>query len=244
MTLPDALSLCTVIDATWPAAAVLDLDPWTIRTGAGGGNRVSAATARRDVRTEELPRAAQAMRDLGQEPVFQIRPGDDATDAVLAKAGYLKRDETVIYAAPIATIATHRPPPVTAFTVWPPLAAQADIWAQGGIGPARLAIMDRVRGLKTSIFGRTDDRPAATLFVALHGDIAMLHALEVAPVFRRRGLAQQLTRAAAFWAQGQGATIFSLLATTGNGAANALYQGLGMTDVGRYHYRALPKDTS
>ena len=242
MTQTDALTLCDVIDATWPPATVQCLGPWIIRNGAGGGNRVSAATAIRAVCANDLAPAEQAMRALGQEPLFQLRPGDNAIDAMLNQAGYLVRDETAIYAAPIATLTTQRPPPVTAFTVWPPLAAQTDIWAQGGIGPARLAIMARVNGPKTTFLGRIDDRPAATLFLALHGGIAMLHALEIAPAFRRRGLAQKMTRAAAFWAQARGATTFSLLATTENRAANALYQGLGMTDVGRYHYRALPKD--
>lgn len=244
MTQADSLMLFDVIDTTWPSEAQQHVGPWIIRNGAGGGNRVSAATANGTVRACNVAPAEQAMRALGQKPLFQMRPSDEATDAVLDRAGYVVRDETALYAASITTLTTQRPPPVTAFTVWPPLAAQTDIWAQGGVGPARLAVMDRVSCTKTTFLGRIDDRPAATLFVAVHGGIAMLHALEVAPAFRRRGLAQQMTRAAAFWAQARGATTFSLLATTGNGAANALYQGLGMTVVAGYHYRALPKDAS
>ncbi|MBS1302119.1 GNAT family N-acetyltransferase [Loktanella sp. SALINAS62] len=233
-----------VIDATWPAAQTQAVGPWVIRHGAGGGNRVSAATASAPVTADDLAMAETAMRDLGQEIVFALRPGDDAVDQVLAQAGYIRCDETIIYACPIRLLTAPKPPPVTAFTVWPPLAVQRDIWADGGIGAARLAVMDRAAGPKTTILGRIDDRPAATLFVALHDAVAMLHALDVAVAHRRKGLAATLTRAAAIWADGQGAQTFSLLATVANTGANALYQGLGMAQVGRYHYRAKPKDAT
>lgn len=227
-----------VIDATWPAAARHDVGPWVIRTGKGGGNRSSAATANGPVTAADVALAAGAMRDLGQDPLFMVRQGEDALDALLADKGHAIRDATLIRACPVATLTQHPVPPVTAFTVWPPLAAQRDIWAAGQIGPARLAVMDRVAGPKTTLFGRIDDRPAGTLFVAMHGDTAMLHALEIAPAHRRRGLARHLTVAAARWAQGQGAAQFSLLVTATNVAANALYAGLGLAEVGHYHYRA------
>ena len=231
-----------VIDATWPAAARRTVGPWVIRTGQGGGNRASAATAAGPFDAAEVARGAQAMRDLGQEVVFMVRDGEDALDAVLADAGCTVRDATLIRACPVDRLTKESVPPVTAFTVWPPLAAQRDIWAQGHIGPARLAVMDRVTGPKTTIFGRIDDRPAGTLFVAMHDNTAMLHALEVAPEHRRKGLAQHLTRAAARWAQAQGATRFSLLVTATNAGANALYAGLGLAEVGHYHYRVLPEE--
>ncbi|WP_372805645.1 GNAT family N-acetyltransferase [Loktanella salsilacus] len=232
-----------VIDATWPAAAVRQVGPWTLRSGAGGGNRVSAATANGSVRAQDISVAADAMRAAGQEALFMVRPGEDALDALLAEAGYIKRDETLIRACPTAALTADPVPPVTAFTVWPPLAAQRDIWAGGGVGPARLAIMDRVQGPKTTIFGRIDDRPAGTLFVAIHDGIAMLHALEITQDHRRKGLARHLTRAAARWAQRQGAAEFALLVTAANGGANALYAGLGLGEAGRYHYRAAPQES-
>ena len=33
-----------VLAATWPPAEAMRLGPWTLRRGAGGGSRVSAAT--------------------------------------------------------------------------------------------------------------------------------------------------------------------------------------------------------
>lgn len=242
MTLPDTARVCGAIDATWPAVQEMPVGPWIIRRGAGGGNRVSAARIAGHVLGRDVAPAADAMRALGQRPLFSIRPGDAAADAVLADAGYVVQDETAIFAAPVGDIATVRPLPATVFAVWPPLALQREIWTAGGIGAARLAVMDRVTGPKTTLLGRVGDTPAGCLFVALHGGIAMLHAMEVSPAARRLGLGRDMTRAAAFWAADQGATTFTLLATCANTAAQALYRGLGMRDIGHYHYRALPKD--
>lgn len=230
-----AADLCAVIEETWADAGRITGDTWQLRLGAGGGSRVSAATGTVGPRGLRLVEAAQ--RAAGQAPLWMIREGDAALDSLLAAEGYAVMDPVVAYAAPVATLATARPPPVTTFEVWPPLAVQHEIWAEGGIGPARIAVMMRTRGPKTALLGRLDDRPAGTAFVAIHCGIAMLHALEVAPKWRRRGLATHLLRAAAFWAAGQGAATFSLVVTRANTGANALYASLGMQVVGQYHYR-------
>lgn len=236
---PDALT--ALIDATWPAASVTMRNGWTIRQGAGGGSRVSAATAMTAARLEEHPLAACAMQGLGQTPLFMVRQGEDALDSLLAAAGYTAKDATVCYQAATATLATGRPPPVTCFQVWPPLAVQHEIWAAGGIGPARLAVMHRARDPKTTVLGRMNDTPAATAFAAIHQGTAMLHAIETAAAFRRQGMARHMIRALAHWAQGQGAQTMALLVTRANTGANALYTSLGMAAVEGYHYRIAPE---
>jgi len=237
MTLPDARKLYAVIEGTWPASAKQALGPWTIRLDDSGSSRVSSATAEAPMTEEDIPQAEEAMKEAGQTPLFMIRAGDNALDAMLDARGYLQKDATNMYAAPLAAIATERPPPVTSFEVWPWLACQAEVWAAGGIGKGRLAIMDRARHPKTTLLGRLKDRPAGTVYVGIAADCAMIHALEVATDFRRQGLARYLTQAAAFWAQAQGATYLTLLTTQANTGANALYTSLGMTHVGQYHYR-------
>ncbi|MFN6953015.1 MAG: GNAT family N-acetyltransferase, partial [Albidovulum sp.] len=102
---------------------------------------------------------------------------------------------------------------------------------------ARIAVMERVTGAKAAILARNADRPAGVAFVACHGDEAMLHALEVRPDQRRRGVGATLLHAAANWAADQGATRLSLVVTRQNSAARALYARLGMGIVGQYHYR-------
>jgi N-acetylglutamate synthase len=91
------------------------------------------------------------------------------------------------------------------------------------------------------LLGRLADRPAGCAFVACHGPVAMLHALQVAPDRRRRGLGGRLTRAAAAWAAEQGAGTLALAVEAANAPALALYSRVGMRRAGGYHYRAAPR---
>lgn len=177
------------------------------------------------------------MASLGQDPLFVIWNEDAALDAALAERGYRVNDPVVAYAAPCAGLADPAPPFLSTFPHWPPLGITAALWAEAGTGPARLAVMDRAPLPKCAILGRTGDRAAGVAFVACHGDLAMLHALEVAPQMRRQGVAHNILRAAAGWAQDQGAETLVLLVTQANEGARALYASLGMVVVGQYHYR-------
>ena len=230
-------ALYDAIDATWPAAAITSEGPWRIRDGWGGGQRVSAATASGAIKANDIPLAEAAMEVLGQNPLFMIRGGEDALDMMLADRGYRVKDPVTLYTAPLETLATEHPPRVTCFTIWEPLQIMLDIWDQGGIGPERIAIMHRAQRPKTGILGRLNDSPAATAFVACDGPLAMLHALEVLPHQRRQGMAVWMMRQAAFWALEQGARDLAVLVVDENAPANALYRGLGMVPMARYHYR-------
>ncbi len=238
--LPDASKLMAVCEATWPPAATSQVGAWTIRKGAGGGQRVSSATQNWPVTEADLPAAEAAMRALGQNPIFMIRPGEEHLDEMLAAHGYEVRDPVNIYAMPVAELAAHGAPLTSGIPVWPPLAIMRELWAGAGIGPGRLAVMERAPFPKTTLIGRTEDKPAGAAYVAIHDGIAMLHALEVAPHMRRKGTGRNLLVRAAQWAAGQGAHTFSLIVTRGNHAANPLYAALGMRLVGHYHYRRAP----
>jgi GNAT superfamily N-acetyltransferase len=230
-------ALYDLLEATWPPAFRHRVGPWAIREGQGGGQRVSAATAEGGWAPDDIQLAEHAMSALGQAPIFMIRAGDDALDAALAARGYSIKDPVVAYLGDCAAMAQPAPSPMAAFVHWPPLGIARDIWAEAGIGPARRAVMDRVRGPKCAILGRQNDRASGVAFVAISGDSAMLHALEVVPAQRRQGSAHQIMRAAAGWALDQGATRFALVVTEANAAARALYASLGMAVVGQYHYR-------
>lgn len=226
------------IEATWPPLRKIDTGPWQLREGAGGGKRVSAASAWRPADRGDIAKAEAAMRAMGQTPLFTIRPGDEALDSLLAARGYALADPTKALVAPVSSLTDVPIPPVTAFDIWEPLAIMEEIWAQGGIGPARLAVMHRA-AVKTAIFVRAKDRPAGTAFAALHDDIAMVHAVEVLPAFRRQGLAGWIMRKAAYWAREQGAGTLAVLCTRANVPAQALYSALGFTTCCGYHYRTL-----
>jgi GNAT superfamily N-acetyltransferase len=239
--LPNPSALHAAVAATWPAASLRQAGPFLIREGRRGGSRVSAATALDLVSGSDVPVAEAAMRDLGQVPLFMVRDGEETLDAILARRGYVVKDPVIAFAAPVDLVATAATRQFRTFEVWPPLAVQTEIWAEGHIGPERLAIMHRVAGPKTSVLARIDDSPAGTGFVACDGPLAMLHALEVRPVHRRRGLGAALVRASAIWAGRNGASHLSLMVTRANSAAIALYASLGMVAAAKYHYR-IPAD--
>ena len=237
MTLSSASDIYGAIDATWPAAATETIGPVTLRRGEGGGSRVSAATAEGALSPAQLAEAEALMQAMDQTPLFMIRQGQEALDNQLAEAGYAIKDPVWTYAAPVQTLMSEPLLPVSTFRVWPPLQIALDIWAEGGIGVERVAVMQRAKGARTVLLGRVDDAPAGAAFVAIHGDIAMLHALEIRPDHRRKNMGARLTRAAAFWAAEQGAGTVALLVTQANAPANALYASLGMQRLGGYHYR-------
>lgn len=226
-----------VMAATWPAAQLHRVGPWTVRDGQGGGQRVSATTADGDWSDEDIPVAEAAMARLGQGNLFLIRAQDGMLDQALQARGYRIKDPVLAYAAPAAELADPAPPGMAAFAHWPPLAICRQIWDEAGIGPARIAVMERVMGPKCTILARSNDHPTGVAFVALHENTAMLHALEVVPTARRQGSAHNMLRAAAVWAQQNGADRLSLVVTVANAPARALYASLNMEVVGDYHYR-------
>ncbi|MCC5993259.1 MAG: GNAT family N-acetyltransferase [Rhodobacteraceae bacterium] len=231
---PAAEALFDAMDATWPAHRVMPCDGWLIRDGSGGGKRVSAASAVAD--SPDIDAAIAAMRAIGQTPLFMLRDGGGALDAALAARGFDLLDPSLIYLAPASTLA-QKPPHVSLFPVWPPLAIMRDIWAEGGIGPARLQVMPRACQPLTGFAARHDDRAAGAGFCAVAGPIAMLHAIEIVPGQRRRGVAENMLRGAAHWAREHGADWLALAVTEANAPARALYEKLGMQVAARYHYR-------
>jgi GNAT superfamily N-acetyltransferase len=238
--LPSADQLFAAMDATWPPRATQSCGPFTLRDGAGGGKRVSAATcATGQASLAEVETAAAAMHAAGDEMLFGLRGDQSKLDQTLETAGYSIIDPVVIYAKPAADLAALAPDGLTAIFADSPLNIQAELWAAGGIGPARLDVMRRAKGPKTHILARHNDRPAGVAYVAIHGNIAMLHALEVVPAFRRQGVGATTTANAAKWAMSNGAQFFSLVTTVENVASNALYSRMGMEVCARYHYRVL-----
>ncbi len=211
------------------------IGPFTVPSGAGGGQRVSAARLSdpeaTDATEAEIDATLAAQADLGQVPLVMVQDHQTALEARLAARGFAVRDTTHAMIAPTATLAAP-PPPVTCFATWPPLAIQTEIWGAAGVGPGRLAVMDRATGPKMSFFGRVDDKPAGTAFVAIHDGIAMLHALEIAPAHRRKGLGQIMMRAAADWAQAEGAARFAILVTGENRQCRRALRFLGVRGCG------------
>lgn len=232
---PEPSDLYAAFEATWPPAQRIELGPFTYRDGAGGGSRVSAATLDDDLTDAALDQIEARFSADNRPALFQVRAGQEAFDECLDARAYTLFDPVTCLLAPLDRLPAASPE--DGYVAWPPVAMQRDIWAEDGIGPARLAVMDRVSGPKCSILGRLGDAPAATAFVATKGEIAALHALVVSKPYRRNGLGRAMVALAADWARAQGATYLALQVTTANTAALSLYQALGLEPVTGYHYR-------
>ena len=235
--LPSSATLFDVLDTTWPAMQVADQGAFRLRRGGGGGKRVSAATSLAAATLDDILLAERGMMDLGQTPLFQLRDDERALDAVLVDRGYICVDPVTMYACPVDVLTKTLPPRTAAIAAWEPLSIMKEIWAQGGVGPERIAVMHRAEGPKTGFISRWNDQPAGAAFLAMHNNIGMVHALEVLPHQRRQGVARFLMHQAAHWTAKHGGTHLSVVCVTANTGANALYASLGMQVVGTYHYR-------
>jgi GNAT superfamily N-acetyltransferase len=232
MTSPDLWGAC---EASWPAASQAPFGPFIWREGAGGGSRVSAATAQNRPDSGDLDQIEQKFAFHDRDALFQLRDRDRDFDALLAKRGYALTDPTLCMTAPVDAFDTAKPE--DAYSCWPPIATQKEIWRAGGIDAARLNVMKRVTIPKTTLLARDGEAPAGTAFVAALGSICVMHALEVLPKNRRKGMGRALMSHAATWAKKHNATTLAVLVTRANTNALTLYSSLGMHEVDHYHYR-------
>lgn len=229
-------ALARAFEDTWPAAEYANAGGFRVGRGLGVGGRVGSAIAAGPWVPDDIARAERVHRAWSQPPLFRVPDDDAAPVAALRAAGYRRQTPTAIMAAPVAVLADRTIPPITTFAVWPPLAIQRHIWAAGRIDPVRQAVMARVAGPRAAILGRIRDRAAGAAFVAAAGDVAMLHAVEVLPPFRREGVAGWMIRQAAFWAQDTGAARLALAVSRDNHGARAAWDRLGFVEVAGYAY--------
>lgn len=233
--------LRAAFQATWPAAEYADAGGFRVGCGLGGGGRVSCAMATGPWTEADLHEAVGLHQRWGQRPMFLVFDDDALLIAALKARAFVRESPTVVMEIPVAALTDSPVPMLSAFTIWPPLAIQREIWSAGGIGPARQAVMERVSDPHISIMGRVEDRVAGTAFAAVHGPVAMVHAIETDPILRRRGVAGRMMRQAAFWAADRGAERLALAVTRANVNALALYERMGFQEVAGYTYYARPE---
>lgn len=240
---PETARLLAAVDATWPAAETVERGGWRLRRGAGGGKRVSAASMAGEDgqdRHGDIAEAEAALRAWGQPPLFRLAAGDVALDHELAARGYELVDPVVLYAAPVDRLVGEGAHLAAVYRVEGLPAVLEEIWDAGGIGSARRAIMERVALPKTRLLSRADDIPCGAAFVAVDGEVAMIHAIEVLARLRRKGAARLLMEGAARFAAEHGAGWLTLAVTAANVPARQLYVRMGMAEAGGYHYRLAP----
>lgn len=236
---PSPTDLFDAVDATWAPLAFHHHAGWLIREGAGGGQRVSATTLLPETQNYKISTACTKMASLGQQPLFMIRNADTILDAELQGLGYQIVDPVVILIAPIAELFKNFPDQMqTIHALNEPDNNAKKIWAAGGIDQKRLDVMARVTGPKTVLSAGE----MGVAFAAIHNDIAIVHAVEVASNHRRKGVANAMMHKAFEWAKDQKCEWGAVLTVRVNIPARNLYENLGMTKAAAYHYRLKPLD--
>ena len=235
MARPDG-DLARAFEATWPAAETARCGGFLVGRGLGAGGRVSSAIADGAWAPDDIDAARAQHQAWGQRPLFRAWDNEGDLIAALTAKGFAAEIPTLVMSTLVESLTDRPLPPVTTFAVWPPMAIQRQIWMAGNINPARQAVMDRVATPKTAILGRIQDRAAGSAFVAVHGNVAMVHGVEVLAPFRRQGLAGWMMRQAAFWAAEQGASRIGLAVSRANQAAQATYASMGFSVNGSYAY--------
>ena len=237
MTLKNSSPIFETIDLTWPAEEFLELPKWKLRKSTKGGKRVSAATAIGKPDISDIQIAENTLVEWNQDKLFMIKAGENGLDVALKKRGYYIVDPTNIWSIYSKVLIMQQIPPVTAFSIFPPLAIQRELWIANGINASRIEIMDRVKTPKTTIFGRINENPAASAFVSVANKMAMVHSLIVDHKCQRQGMGKFVMQKVGDWADQLGAKSVVVLCTKKNQSANNFYKSLGMRVIGEYHYR-------
>ena len=226
-----------LLEDTWPPGKVIHFDNWTIRISNGAGKRASAISLEGVWEEASFIRLKKFLKRLGKSEIFIIYQSGSLFEKELNKRNYQVFDKSCIFEISVSELIKNEPPPISMFSIWPPLEIQKQLWNSNGIGWQRQAVMNRANQIKTSILARWNDNPVASAFIAKSGNVAFLHALVVEQNFRRQGVARALIRHAGHWAYRNNCARLMVVTTEANSAATGLYTSLKFQLVNKYHYR-------
>ena len=226
-----------LLEDTWPPGEVIHFDNWTIRISNGAGKRASAISLEGVWEEASFIRLKKFLKRLGKSEIFMIYQSGSLFEKELNNRNYQVFDKSCIFEISVSELIKNEPPPISMFSIWPPLEIQKQLWNSNGVGWQRQAVMNRANQIKTSILARWDDNPVASAFIAKSGNVAFLHALVVEQNFRRQGVARALIRYAGQWADKNNCARLMVVTTEANSAANSLYTSLKFQLVNKYHYR-------
>ena len=226
-----------LLEDTWPPGEVIHFDNWTIRISNGAGKRASAISLEGVWEEASFIRLKKFLKRLGKSEIFMIYQSGSLFEKELNNRNYQVFDKSCIFEISVSELIKNEPPPISMFSIWPPLEIQKQLWNSNGVGWQRQAVMNRANQIKTSILARWDDNPVASAFIAKSGNVAFLHALVVEQNFRRQGVARALIRYAGQWADRNNCARLMVVTTEANSAANSLYTSLKFQLVNKYHYR-------
>ncbi|MFC4061128.1 GNAT family N-acetyltransferase [Planomonospora corallina] len=251
-----------LVDQAWPALGRVESGGWTLRTADGVTKRANSVLP-----LGERPDLAAAVEEAerfyagrGLPCVFSVGMGaTPGLDGLLGARGYRVVDPTLVMVAPLVRRGSAEdggPGPGTGEDVGGPRAEPSE----AGTGPAvRLAAEPDGRWLDVwwEVDGRggEDARETAARILAgvpavygsigeeavgrgvVQGEWFGIYCMATAARARRRGHGRRMLNALLSHGREQGAKQAYLVVVEANTAARSLYEQLGFTVSGRYHYR-------
>jgi N-acetylglutamate synthase len=217
---------------------------WLLRFAVGLSRRANSANPMRPG-CSGIAAAIAAAEQLyplhGQPSLFRVPSiADPAVDRALEARGYTSEGETVVLYGAMDQFAASSHAEVRL------LAEPSSEWL------AAMASMQRYSSTQADTYRRivgaiaiparfalaaTDGAPAALAYCVIHDGLLCYESVITDPRRRRQGLARRVMAALAAWARAGGVC---LQVAADNTPARALYSGMGLHEVYRYHYRRAP----
>jgi N-acetylglutamate synthase len=230
-----------VADAAWPAPVHERLGDWILRAADGWTGRANTALPLGDpgrplTEAIDAVEAWYARRDLYPAINVPLPLRRDVGDA-LTERGWHPSPPTLVQTARLADVVagargeSRRPTQLLAIPSEEFLSVAAA--RKRSLPPAARQVLTAAAQVRFAEVREEDGALLAMARGAAIGDWLHLGLVEVAESQRRRGLARQVSQALAGWASESGATRAMLQVEEHNGAALALYAGLGF---GTHHH--------
>jgi len=240
---PDITALERACLTAVPAQRVAFDGSFVLRSFLGGTGRANAASSLSPVADPELLARITRIESRYEAQKLPVRFRSTPADALSAR-GYVEKDETIIFLAPIEGIA--RKDAAVRVSAAPDDAWMAVTATAEHQVPARRAEKERAVSMMMVpaawLVLYEANQPVACISVVADGALAGFFDLAVVPQARRRGLGSQITRAAAQWAAEQGAAWLWAQVASANQASCAAQLSLGMREAYRYVYYVRPQD--
>lgn len=236
-----------LMDRAWPSPDREDTGAWVMRAAGGVTQRANSVWPRELANDHEsaVRRAAQWYRSRRLPLIFQIFEDERATrlNAVLDAQRFTRQSETLIMVRPVggfsgadAHLAAGVEISDEASEEWLQLWWSVD----GRGGDAELEIARGILSSCPSLYAlvRDDDgAPAAVGRLALVEGRGGVYCMATAAKQRRRGYGRQVLDALLTAGIRRDVSDFWLLVMASNTGAQALYEGAGFAEHGRYLYR-------
>lgn len=229
-----------------PAEHVEDLEGWWLRHAPGCAWWVGTVLPHGDAGPGELVRRVAGVEEFcagrGTTARFQISPGacPEGLDAVLAERGYRRESSISLQVASAGRVLEQAPRRSLRVRVEDrPARAWFETWhvVHGGDARSEWGLLGRVEQPSAYVSAMSGDDVLAVGRAVVDTGWAGVFSMATLPEARGKGAARDVLAALADWTGAHEADRMYLQVECDNSPALRLYERMGFSEVGVYHYR-------